>query len=1627
MRSRYPNYSLAACGTAVVLAAALAACGGGADPVAGTSAGVSPTERALQASSAAATSGSGGETVYTEAGKLVRAEPTIAALDSGLFGDRVNLYNGALEFAQTDLSLPGNSALPLSVGRKLATGAVSTTSFTFGGLFGDWDLEIPRMHGVFAESKGWQVGGAAADINKRCSLYRAPPPALGQSNQGTFSAEEFWHGSFLYVPNAGSQELLTRNAATPFPTDGNAYPLATKGQWVIRCLPTLQRGAGEGFVAVSPDGTQYRFDWMVSRPYTVLSKATPGPLLLASSSAAVTTQQPGATQEKVAPAGAVPITPNVAIGYLLKRVEVWVLPTLVTDRFGNTLAYTYDSALPWRVNTILASDAAGSPRSLTFSYDGTSNRVASVTDGTRTWSYTYRSTPGGMVLSGVTQPDQSTWSFNLDALTMTAGLSQEGATCDSDISLNTMLAQGTITHPSGATGSFAIAGTPHGRSHVDRVCRGNLTDGEWSLFPKYIDAYSIQSKTISGPGMAPATWTYSYGPANASFAPCAGCAETKTVSVTDPHAVVTRYTFGNRFRVNEGQLLQVDNAWDGSSAQRVTTNQYRSPSAGPYADPIGTSPQPRTTGDLAYRHTPQAARVITQQGSAFTWQANAFDTYARTSSVTRSSSLGPTRTETTTYSDHLGKWVLGQVASVTEASTGGVVQSHSYDLVTANRTASYAFARLTDSYSYNADGTLLTRSDGASHATTFTNYKRGLAQNISYADGTAESAVVNNLGLITAHTNPAGTTTGYSYDAMGRLASITPPGGDPVAYHSTTLLFEKVASAELGIAAGHWRQTVATGNARTVRYFDGLWRERLSTAWDTANPAATSVAVETRYDADGRKLFTSYAQRSIAAVDGALPGVSSIYDGLGRITSQVQASELGNLSTSTAYLAGFQRQVTNPRNFITTTSFYAWDSPSEELVASIAAPEGVNVAIARDVFGKPTAITRSGGSASATRAYVYDANQRLCKSIEPESGATVQAYDAANNLAWRASGTTLTGTTACDQASVPANRKISYGYDTRNRLTSTTYGDASPGVTRSYTADGLPYQVTSAGATWTYGYNNRRLLASESLAHTSGSYTFTRGIDAYGNLASLSYPGGPTVAYSPDALGRPTQVSGFASAVSHHPNGAIAGYTLANGIVHSTTQNTRGLPLVWRDAGVVQDLYAFDANANVGSITDQQEGLTNRSLGYDGLDRLSSAAGTWGAGSFGYDALDNLRTSTIGARSLNHNIDAATNRLASLSGSLSIGFGYDANGNITARGSQGYSFDIGNRLASAAGKATYAYDGHGRRIWVAYAGGATKLQVYGQAGQLLFSNHSTQGSTKHIYLGSRLIAEVNSVSSTSYGHTDALGSPIARTNASGALLSRTRYEPYGATAAGTNPTGIGFTGHVNDADTGLVYMQQRYYDPIAGRFLSVDPVTTNANNGSSFNRYVYGNNNPYTFKDADGRQAAEYLSCDCGGRSDLPTSPIVTLQILAHQHGVDPASVTNAAALTTAFIARGKAGWVSAAKGIGTRVEAMHGVLDPIAAGRRTTAALDTAEGTRVLAAGGRDLSKAQRALMVPGEVAAKLPGAHAEVTALQHAAQNGLTPAQMAVSRTICPTCRAAIEQSGGQLTSPTTAIWPR
>ena len=128
-----------------------------------------------------------------------------------------------------------------------------------------------------------------------------------------------------------------------------------------------------------------------------------------------------------------------------------------------------------------------------------------------------------------------------------------------------------------------------------------------------------------------------------------------------------------------------------------------------------------------------------------------------------------------------------------------------------------------------------------------------------------------------------------------------------------------------------------------------------------------------------------------------------------------------------------------------------------------------------------------------------------------------------------------------------------------------------------------------------------------------------------------------------------------------------------------------------------------------------------------------------------------------------------------------------------------------------------------------------------------------------------------------YIHTDALGSPVAVTDASGAVIpSQSQvYEPYGAPISHGPTDGPGFTGHVEDSATGLTYMQQRYYDPSLGRFLSADPVLPISDATKFWPRYRYGSGNPLGFADPDGRADVNYFNSSDGlyeaaSRFDIP-------------------------------------------------------------------------------------------------------------------------------------------------------------
>lgn len=105
-----------------------------------------------------------------------------------------------------------------------------------------------------------------------------------------------------------------------------------------------------------------------------------------------------------------------------------------------------------------------------------------------------------------------------------------------------------------------------------------------------------------------------------------------------------------------------------------------------------------------------------------------------------------------------------------------------------------------------------------------------------------------------------------------------------------------------------------------------------------------------------------------------------------------------------------------------------------------------------------------------------------------------------------------------------------------------------------------------------------------------------------------------------------------------------------------------------------------------------------------------------------------------------------------------------------------------------------------------------------------------------------------------YVYTDPQGTPLAEADTSGNVIASFDYKPYGSQALGTPPNGPGYTGHVNDPDTSLVYMQARYYDAAIGRFLSMDPVPPSPSKLFTTNRYSYAHDNPVTFIDPDGKE-----------------------------------------------------------------------------------------------------------------------------------------------------------------------------
>jgi YD repeat-containing protein len=1287
--------------------------------------------------------------------QLIKVNQDIAPLGANPFGENISPYNGELSFDETDVSLKGNGP-DMVVARSLSTTSPLSYAYDAERPFGDWDLNIPRIETVVvAKIQGGYTGWITSGLSttNRCTNFTPPPTSAAIQGGSPFSANQFWYGYHLIVPGYGSQDLMLRNSNNSLaPAAGTStYGIVTKQNWMISCTAsTAADDGGQGFIALAPDGTQYTFTHLVYRPMTTLTE----PL--------------GTTPETVSAVAGSVASPAVATSSLVERNDAFMYVTQVVDRFGNSLTYSYNNA-----NGNLTSITASDGRSITITYDSTGYMITSITANasnvpSRTWTYAYNTSNAVIPsLSSVTLPDGSAWTYNLSAFQLIDTQTEGGDCTNNGIATldSTGTTTGTITHPSGLTGTFSLQPMMHGRSYVPKSCWGPVSaepDLQYYDYPEYYFQPTIVSKTFTGAGLQTETWSYSYSSANQSYSGDAcysagTCASTVSTDVVDPNGNDVHYIYSNRFDATEGQLLSTTYyaGAAGGTVMRTQTNTYANPTGGPWPTQYGTDLQTRNNWYQTEELAPLQERQTTEEGDTYTWQAMAYDGYADPTQVQRYNSISGQQSieETTTFLNDPNLWVLGLTQTVVNNTTGETEIANTYNSSDLLQQRS-RFGEFIMSYTYNSAGQLASFTDGDNHTTSISNYYRGIPQSISYPDNTSESLTVDDLGQITSITDQAGYTTQYSYDPIGRVAQITYPTNDPngVSWYSKTFSYSFVTSAERGVPADHWDRIATVGSDVTTTYFDADLRPVVT---DSSDGSATYTTLST-YDYTGATTYTSYPASGSPAFGTASPGTYHIYDALERETQTQQDSELGSLTTTTQYQEGAALAVTDPKGNLTTTNYQVFDEPAYKDAVEVQAPAGITQTITRDIYGNPTAINQSGlygtESDSVTKTLTYDSYHRLCATSEPESGSTLMSYDGANNLAWSAQGQPLG---ASCSTTAPSNA-IARSYDPMNRVLTIAPPPGTQTTSYQYDARGNVSNVVSGIATNTFNYDSLNHLTTQTLTVPGYAWGIGYSYDSYGHVNAIGYPSyngsSEGIALSPDGFGRATQVGGYASGITYFPNNQVESFNYGNGASYVSQQNTRQL-LSNYSYGVGSTLnlsedVTYDQDANITNVTDLVNGQRTKAFGYDALNRLTSATanGLYGVESYSYDALNNLRTRLTGGDTLT--LGYANNQLATVSenGSVVTTYGYDAQGNrnnLTSGGaSTAYSFDVENQLLSVSGVESYAYDAAGRRVAKTATNGAVSAYYfYDQGGQLMYAfDPSTATATNYIYLGTKLIA-----------------------------------------------------------------------------------------------------------------------------------------------------------------------------------------------------------------------------------------------------------------------------------------------
>ena len=603
-------------------------------------------------------------------------------------------------------------------------------------------------------------------------------------------------------------------------------------------------------------------------------------------------------------------------------------------------------------------------------------------------------------------------------------------------------------------------------------------------------------------------------------------------------------------------------------------------------------------------------------------------------------------------------------------------------------------------------------------------------------------------------------------------------------------------------------------------------------------------------------------------VPGVTP-VSFAYGFRGLLTEVTQGNRVTTYGYDTEPSSSDYGRVRTVTDSLNRTTTLGYDRGGR--VKSATMPGGRTITYGYDAIGNVTSITPPGrpahefaptpvgltdtytapdvGDPARATHFDYNPERQITKITQP-SGRTIDfTYDSGGRPRYITAGADqfdyqfLTGTgdthvrtTELQRAEAPSGEVAGFTYDGALPLSATYTGPVPGSVTYNYDSFLRPSQETIAGtAAVNYGYDDDGLLTSAGgLTLTYDQRDSQGNITARNGLLTSTSLGTLTTGIGYNAFAEPTSLSArygssdlYSSTLTRDDGGRITSKTeTVAGTTHSYIYGYTAageLEDVTRD-GTVYAHYNYGANGTRSSCSGP--GCSILAATYDDQDRLRAY------GRFSYD----------------YTADGDLSRKTDTESGAETVYGYDGLGNLTTVGPS----TLGRPVA--ADYISYVIGPFGERVGKRVGGSLVQGFIYGSAsGPAAETDGQGNITARYVYGSDDYTPDYMVKGSHTYRViTDERGSVrLVVDTATGNVAQQLDYDEFGRVLDDSNPgfQPFGFAGGIWDADTGLLHLGAREYDPETGRFTTKDPLGFG---GGDPNLYGYVLGDPVNLVDPEG-------------------------------------------------------------------------------------------------------------------------------------------------------------------------------